>query len=77
MLDLDSLASFELNVPVADVSEGGIKGLMASALAVKNIFANHSPVIELKNSLAEYVIGVKQAIQDESVQRVSQGNLTE
>jgi hypothetical protein len=49
---------------------------MASALAVKNKFANHSPVIELKNSLAEYVIGVKQAIQDESVQRVSQGNLT-
>lgn len=62
MLDLDSLASLELNVAITDISEWGIKGLMASTLAVENIFTDHFPVIELKNPLTEYVVGMKQAV---------------
>jgi hypothetical protein len=68
LLDLDSLASFELNVPIADVSEWGVKGLMASALVVEYIFTNHFPIMELKDSLTEYGIGMKQAIQNESIE---------
>jgi hypothetical protein len=67
LLDLNSLTSFELNVAITDISEWGVKGLMASTLLVENVFANHLPVIKLKDRLTEYVVGVKQAIQDESV----------
>jgi hypothetical protein len=67
LLDLNSLTSSELNVAITNISEWGVKGLMASAFLVENVFANHFPVIKLKDRLTEYVVGVKQAIQDESV----------
>jgi len=76
LLDLDSFASFEVDVLIADISEWGIEGLMASALAVIYVFTNHLPIIKVKHLLTEDRVGVKQTIQDESVQKVSQRKLS-
>lgn len=67
MLDLDSLASFELNVLIEDISEWGVKRLMASALTVIYVFTNHLPVVKIKYSLAKYGVGVKQSVQNEPI----------
>lgn len=66
LLDLDTLVGQYRRSEDVDAATGRNEGLMAASFLVVNVLANHSPVLHVKDVLAEEPICVGKAVEDES-----------
>jgi len=65
LLDLDALAGLDDGAEDSRLADGGDKGLVATALVVVDVLADDSPLVDVENLFAVYLIGVREAVEDE------------
>lgn len=65
MLDLDPLAGLDDGAEDGGLADGSNKGLVATALVVVDVLADDSPLVDVENMFAVYLIGVREAVEDE------------
>jgi hypothetical protein len=66
LLDLDSIVGPDQLTHDHHVADGRVECLVASSLAIENIFANHLPVTGSEDGGSKDTVGVAEAVENES-----------
>lgn len=66
LFDLDTFVRLDAFAENLDFADRRVKGLMAAAVNVVDIFANDTPVVEVESVFAEDAVCVDEAVENES-----------